>query len=112
MTTPRSSKVPRHPEVDTTDPLADLRLPDATPVPTVEQVADTLELPGGVFDQAWHDDAATAAVTAWHADDVAATVLHAGGACSCRYLATMALHVTVGVALPVAVEGDEVERDG
>lgn len=124
MPTPRSHG-PRHPEVPTSDPLADLRAQAIADGNMDRQHAiglltplaldgPTGNLPGGVsgvFDQAWHDDAATAVVTGWHADLVATRSLHRGGTCSCRYLAAAALRTAVGVALPEAVEG-EGERDG
>lgn len=113
MTAPRG-KGPRHPEVPTSDPLADLRADPAVMDDVLPALAPAevfaLES-GGVFDQAWHDDAATAVVTAWHADTTSIRSLHRGGTCACRYLAQSALRTAVGVVLPVAVEG-EGERDG
>lgn len=93
------------------DPLAALREPVITTPPVSLEKTEPAEVEGDLLvgvlmDQAWHDDAVRTTVAAWHADPVAQKFAHRGGTCSCRYLAALCLKVSVGVALPEAVEGD------
>lgn len=98
------------------DPLAHLRAPEAAVAQTapgapvepseVEEPTEGLAQP-----QEWHDAAVSAIVARWHTDRTAQKYAHKGGSCGCRYLATMALLETVGVAEPVEeVAADSLEK--
>lgn len=111
--------MPRKPVAPPADPLADLRPDDDTPnVPAVvsdAQPNDDTEEPFvlDALDAAWHEDAQTRIVAAWHRDRTAQGFAHKGGVCGCRFLARVALVAAVGepVALPDDVE-DEPDGDG
>ena len=79
------------------DPLADLRPnPDETPAGPDADTQDAVQPIRPTAPQAFHDEARKAIVDAFHADTVATGMLHKGGTCGCRYLATLALRTTLG----------------
>lgn len=95
------------------DPLADLREPETAALPTAavpvnDPPADEpAVLEAQPLDLLWHNDAATKIVTRWHADLDLRAMLHGGGACGCRYLATVALLEAVGAPTEtITPEGD------
>lgn len=89
------------------DPLADLRAPETDPGLTTEPTPEVTMLrptAGAEF----HAEARAEIVAAFHGDTVATGMLHKGGTCGCRYLATLALRTALGAPQ----EPDEAEGEG
>lgn len=93
----------RPPQVQTSDPLADLRAesPAALTItdapPTEDQTPDTL----ATGPQAVHDQYVGQIVAGWHQDTTAQGFAHKGGACGCRYLAAGAVQALMGSPVEV-----------
>lgn len=108
--------MPRKPAAPPADPLADLRPSDDTPnIPPVTDVQpNETEEPFvlDALDAAWHEDAQTRIVAAWHHDTTAQGFAHKGGACGCRYLARKALIAAIGEPVQVSDDDVEAEPDG
>lgn len=88
------------------DPLADLRAPDTDPGLTAEPTPEVVKVrPTAGAD--FHAEARAEVVAAFHADTVATGMLHKGGTCGCRYLATLALRTALGAPQEHAEAEDE-----
>jgi hypothetical protein len=96
------------------DPLADLRPSDDSPAGQTPQTEDAaVQAIRPTAPQSFHDEARAEIVAAFHGDTVATGMLHKGGTCGCRYLATLALRTAPGAPQEPEVEQEEQgEPDG
>lgn len=79
------------------DPLADLRpSEDTTPPGLPPEDMEAVQAIRPTAPQSFHDEARAEIVAAFHGDTVATGMLHKGGTCGCRYLATLALRTALG----------------
>lgn len=92
------------------DPLADLRAPESDPGLTAEPIAEAVKVrpTAGVE---FHNEARAEIVAAFHGDTVATGMLHKGGTCGCRYLATLALQTVLGAPQEPVQDEDDAEGD-
>lgn len=87
------------------DPLADLRpSEDSTSPGLTEQDEQEIQALRPTAPQSFHDEARAEIVAAFHGDTVATGMLHKGGTCGCRYLATLALRTALGAPQEADVE--------